>query len=115
MVGTTKRVRRTRPFPVFPLEQTIAIAQPIADNNAGRPYSRLSIAESLKRSPESSEFRALITSSSSYGLTEGGYSAAQLNLTDLGQSIVMPQTDDERGQALVSAALSIELFQRLYE
>ena len=60
-----KRKYTSRPFPYFGLEDTLAIARSIAENNACKPYSRLSLAESIDRSPESSGFRTLITSSSS--------------------------------------------------
>ena len=110
-----KRKYTQRPFPYFDLENTLAIAQSIAENNACKPYSRLSLAESIDRSPESSGFRTLITSSSSYGLTDGGYVAPQIKLTPLGLSIVAPKNDEEKRQGLIRAAFTIELFGRLYK
>ncbi len=107
--------RRRPPFPAFALEQSLVIARAIADNNAAKPYSRLSLAESIDRSPESSAFRQLITSSSAYGLTEGSYSAPQIKLTELGLSIVAPRSDVEKRGALIKAAMNIALFKRLYE
>lgn len=107
--------RYHRPFPAFGLKQSLVIARAIADNNAGRPYSRLSLAESIKRSPESSAFRQLITSSAAYGLTEGGYQAPHIKLTELGLAIVTPRSDEEQRSALIRAAMNILLFKRLYE
>lgn len=111
----TKRTRRLRPFPAYSLQDALLIAQSIADNNAGRPYSRFSLAESIGRSPESSEFRSLISSSSAYGLTEGSYQALQVNLTPAGTAIVLPRSEDERQRALVDVAMNVDLFQRLYK
>lgn len=107
--------RRQKPFPAFGLEQSLIIAQAIADNNAGKPYSRLSLAESIGRSPESSAFRALITSSAAYGLTEGSYKAPQIKLTELGASIATPRSEDEKRAGLIRAARNIPMFQRLYD
>jgi predicted nucleotide-binding protein len=113
--NTEKRAYRQRPFPSFSLEASLIIARSISENNACKPYSRLSLAESIDRSPESSAFRNLITSSSSYGLTTGGYQAAYIQLTELGLAIVAPKSDDERNAALIKATFNIELFKKLYE
>jgi predicted nucleotide-binding protein len=110
-----KRIRRGRPFPAFGLEASMAIARSIAENNACKPYSRLSLAGSIDRSPESSAFRQLISSSAAYGLTEGSYIATQIKITDLGLSIVAPKNEKEKRQGLIKAAFSIELFKKLYE
>jgi hypothetical protein len=56
----TKRSRRVRLFPSFGLEESLALARSIAGKNGCKPYSRLSLAESIERSPESSAFRGLI-------------------------------------------------------
>lgn len=110
-----RRPRRLRQFPSYNLEQTLQIALAIASYNACKPFSRLSLAESVGRSPDSSQFRTLITSSSAYGLTQGGYQAPQISLTPLGLSIVAPRSDEERRRSLVDAALMVDLFQRLYK
>ncbi len=110
-----KRTRRPRPFPVHNLEHSVALAQAIEENNAGRSYSRLSLAEAMSKSPESSAFRDLITSSTAYGLTIGSYNSAQIALTDLGTSVVSPRHPSERSKSLVEACVRIELFKKLYE
>lgn len=110
-----KRKYVLRAFPYFGLEDSLTVARSIAENNACKPYSRLSLAESIKRSPESSGFRNLITSSSSYGLTEGSYAAPQVKLTDLGLSIVAPKSDEEKRQGMIRAAFNIKQFADLYK
>jgi hypothetical protein len=84
--GGTKKVRG-RPkaeipiFPRDPLKKCVEIAEAIEKDNAGKPYDRLDLAQALNRSPDSRGFRQLITSSSRYGLTEGGYKAPKISLT----------------------------------
>lgn len=85
----------------------------IADNNAGKPYSRLTLADTLGRSPDSSSFREMITASAQYGLTVGSYAAPQLSLTDMGMTIAMPKDDAEVPPALQMAFLSNALFSKL--
>lgn len=113
--GEPDRARRVpRGFPQFDLKDTIAVAQAIADNNAGKPYSRLSLAESIGRKPDSSAFRALLSASIAYGLTEGSYKQTQIKLTALGEAATMPQSEDEKRKALVKATRSIALYEQIY-
>lgn len=113
--NTAKKKRRRHPFPNYSLEHTLAIAKAIAENNAGKPYSRISLADSIDRSPDARQFRDLISASSAYGLTQGGYSAPQISLTALGQSIVTPRYDTEYREGLIKAAMNIDLFKKLFE
>jgi predicted nucleotide-binding protein len=109
-----RKLRKPRPFPWHTLEQSVKLAHAIEEFNAGRPYSRLSLAESLGRSPESSSFRTLIVAASAYGLTSGSYKATHISLTDLGASAVSPRNPEEQTQALLEAARRIPLFNELY-
>jgi hypothetical protein len=113
--ATKGKSRRAKPYPAYGLKETLSIATAIAEQNACKPFSRLSIAEALERSPESSAFRQLITSSSLYGLTEGGYQAPKLALTPLGLSIVAPKSPSERRENLVRAGQNVELYLKLYQ
>jgi predicted nucleotide-binding protein len=112
---TDAKRRAPRPFPPFSLEDTVDIAQAIGDHNAGKPYSKLSLAETIGRKPDSSAFRGLLSASMSYGLTEGSYKQALIKLTALGESVAMPQDQTERRQALVKATRNIPLYNSLYE
>jgi predicted nucleotide-binding protein len=112
--------RRGRPsggltFPRDTFKRSIAIAESIEKNNAGKPYDRLDLAKSLNWSPNSSGFRQLITSSGRYGLTEGSYSADKITLTSLGSSIVAPTTEEEKAQSLREALLTPDLFRKVAE
>ena len=112
-----KRGRPKADAPVFPrdtLTRTLKLAESIENNNAGRPYDRLSLAKSLELSPNGSPFRNLITSALRYGLTEGGRSSDKIILTPLGSSIVAPTNESERNRGILEALLSPELFNKVY-
>lgn len=102
-------------FPRDTLKKSLTLAQAIASNNAGKPYERLLLAKATKWSPNSSRFRSLITSSGRYGLTNGGYQAEKISLTDTGTAIVKPMYDGERESALRKALLTPDLFKKVIE
>jgi len=110
--------RRSSDIPTFPrdsFKKSLRIAEAIERDNAGKLYDRLSLAKSINLSPNSSSFRQLITSSSKYGLTKGGYQAGKLELTSLGRSIVAPTSDEERKNGLRNALLTPEVFKSVLE
>jgi predicted nucleotide-binding protein len=114
----SRRGRRPAEIPTFPrhsLNEALKLAQSIEDNNAGKPYDRINLAEALNMSPNSSAFRDLITSSSRYGLTIGGRIADKIALSDIGRSIVSPMTDEQKNENLKLALLHPELFKMVYE
>ena len=55
------------------------------------------------------------SSSGRYGLTEGGYAADRINLTDIGRSIVSPRGDEERNEGLLRALKNVDFFKRFFE
>jgi hypothetical protein len=111
---TTRERAPKKPFPSFNLEDTLAIAQAIADENAGKPWSRLSLADAVGRKPDSSAFRSLLSASIQYGLTDGSYKATAISLTSLSVRIVMPKSKAERKTALLESARRIQLYDDLY-
>ena len=58
-------------FPRDSLKKSLKLAESIEKNNAGRPYNRLDLAQSVSMSPNSYGYRRLISSSGRYGLTQG--------------------------------------------
>ncbi len=102
-------------FPKRTLLDALRIAQAIQDQNAGEPYDRLDLSKALDLSPSGSSFRALITASGQFGLTEGSYSAELIALTDSGRSIVAPRTSEEKNNGLLEALLSIDVFRTFFE
>lgn len=105
-----KRTRKTRPYPPDTLEETVILAKAIYEKNAGLPMDRLLLAKAIGRTPASSAFRSLITSSAKYGLTQGNYNDTQIGLTDLGEAFAGAKNKTELDQAAAQAALTPEIF-----
>jgi len=113
----SEKKHRRKTVSVFPknsLLDALRIAQSIEKNNAGEPYNRLDLAQSLEYSPNSSTFRTLIISSGRYGLTEGGYTAPKIALMPLGKSIVAPTSDEEKNASLRTALLNVETYAKFF-
>jgi hypothetical protein len=102
--------RKTR-FPQYSLFDSLIIAQTIYKKNGGQPMRRLTIFDEMERSPESSTSRTLVTSSSAYSLTQGGYAAEIIELTPLGLEIVQGNNPE----AYLKSVYSVEIFQDFFE
>jgi len=113
--GKKKRKKSSTKYPKFSLLKSLAIGESIMDNNAGNPYDRLSLAESLNQSPGSSKFRTQIIASGKFGLTKGGYNAPKISLTPLAVSILRPKSDEEKEKALKKALFNIVLYKKIFE
>lgn len=98
-----------RPFPVHPLEKALIVIQAIVDKGAGRQMDKLLVADAIGRTPSSSEFKRLLSSSLRYGLTLGTEKADYIAPTPLGLKIAQPQSPAEKAVALVEACLKPEL------
>lgn len=112
-----KQKRRSKPLREYPgnkLEDALVIPKAIQEQNAGRPFNRLSLAKAINRKPESSAFRLLISSCGKYDLTEGSYIAKEISLTPRGKAIVGPRDPSEHRRALLEAALEPEVFKNFY-
>src|SRR5829696_8640466 len=92
-------------FPNNTLEQAVRIAQAIWDNFAGKGGAPHQIAMAIGMSPTSGTWRNLCGSAIAYGLTEGGYNAQQIVLTDLGRKAIAPAEEGDDAAALHEAAL----------
>jgi predicted nucleotide-binding protein len=114
-VSTTSAKGPTRPFPAHSLEKALAVVQAIADKGAGKPMDRLLVADALGRTPSSSEFKALLSSSLRYGLTTGTEKADAITPTELGLKIVKPESDEERATGIVQAVVFPELMKKIFE
>lgn len=87
------------------LTKTLSIAEAIWENFAGKDAPPHEIALALEFSPTSGSWRSLCGSSIAYGLTEGGYNAAQMELSELGRHIVAPTSEGDDAAARVQAIL----------
>ena len=102
-------------FPKHSLQSALQIAQVIEDKNSGNPLPPTDIAIALDKSPGSSDFRILLSSSIKYGLTVGSYNQARVSLAELGTNIVQPTDEEQKKQAVFEAAFRPELFKRIFE
>lgn len=102
-------------FPNNSLEQALRIPQAIWDNFAGKGGAPHQVAMALGLSPTSGGWRNLCGSAIAYGLTEGGYNAQQITLTELGLRIVRPLDEAEDARALREAALRPRVLKAFFE
>ena len=114
VASPTKATRLSNLFPQHRLESAVAVAEVIESANAGQPYPPTDIAIALGKSPGSSGFHTLLSSSLKYGLTVGSYKADRITQTTLGQSVTAPTNAEERQHALVRAALTPTTFSKAY-
>ena len=110
-----KRTRMVRSYPVHTLKEALSVGRAIQESNSGLPFDRVLLAKAMGTTPASSGFTMRLNSSTRYGLTQGGYSDASIELTPRGEAIVAPRDDQEMRQALTDAALQPELFRRFYQ
>lgn len=92
-------------FPNSSLELVLRLPRAIWDDLAGKPAAPLRVAMALGVKPSSGGWRNLCGSSIAYGLTEGGYNAAEIGLTPLGLKIVRPTREGEDVTGLREAIL----------
>ena len=102
-------------FPNQNLEATIRVAQALWDNFAGKGGAPHDVAIALDLSPTSGGWRNLCGSSIAYGLTEGGYAAAEITLTELGRRVVAPEEDGDDVAAKREALLNPRIMREFYE
>ncbi len=104
-------------IPVMSFEDVMSLAEGIWECASGKKVRKITLFDHLGKSPESSPSRTLVTSSSKYGLTNGGYQAEYLELTDLGSVASNPESSS-KGSAEAKFKLAIEsnkYFNHLYE
>ncbi len=80
--GEPARARTSRSFPASTFEEAFTLADAIQKFAPGQDKVRkLTLFDKLGKSPDSGPSRQLITNSSRYGLTKGGYQADFIELT----------------------------------
>lgn len=109
MPAPSNEPKRTRisqsDFPNFSLEEALRIPLGLWEHYAGKATAPHNVAMALNLSPTSGSWRNLCGASLAYGLTEGGYNASEISLTDLGRRAVAPTSEGEDSVALQEAAL----------
>ncbi len=81
--------------PLYSLEEALKIPQAITDNYGKGPAKPLEVAKVLEISPTNTYFKMRAGASIAYGLTEGGWNAAQIALAPLALKILKPQSEGE--------------------
>jgi predicted nucleotide-binding protein len=72
------------------------------------------VAIAIEKSPGSSDFRMLLSSSIKYGLSTGSYNQSKVALTGLARDIVAPTSDEAKNKALFQAAFMPPLFKSIF-
>ncbi len=85
--STKKAVKN---IPAMPFEDVLRLSQAIWECASGKKVRKITLFDYLGKSPDSGPSRLLITSSSKYGLTTGGYQAEHLELTEYGSRASNP-------------------------
>lgn len=109
--------RTARSFPASTFQEALSLASTIQQYAAGQRVRRLTLFDKLGKSPESGPSRQLITNSSKYGLTDGGYQAEHIELTPDGNLATNPEASP-RDQLVAKFRLAIEqipAFKLLYD
>lgn len=86
----TKKARKTSPFASMSAKDCEIIPKSIWKYASGEKIRRLTLFDQLGKSPDSGPSRTLITASSKYGYTKGGYHADYIELTPDGYKAFNP-------------------------
>lgn len=117
-VSTNDAAKRSRisqsDFPNISLEEALRIAKGLWENYAGKGTAPHNVAMALDLSPTSGGWRNLCGASIAYGLTDGGYNASEIILTELGKRVVAPISEGDDLVALQEAALKPRLMGDFY-
>lgn len=113
--GTRGRVSQSD-VPRHTLSEALRIAEALSEQFAKKPTKPYYVADALGVSPTSSRFRTLTGAAVAYGLTTGGYNAAEIGLTPLGRRAVAPTVDNDdvaaRREALMKPRVIREFLER---
>jgi predicted nucleotide-binding protein len=102
-------------FPKHSLKTALRVASALEEKNAGNPMPPTDVAIALNKSPGSSDFRILLSSSIKYGLSTGSYNQVKVGLTGLARDILEPTSDETKAKALAQAAFTPQLFGRIFD
>lgn len=80
-------------IPAYELDEALLVAKAILQQYGGHASTPLDVAAAMDLTPASSKFRMLCGASIAYGLTSGGYNAAQISVADLAKQIIEPQEE----------------------
>lgn len=101
-------------FPRLSLRKVLPLVKKILELGEGDPVPRLVVFDKLGKAPNSGPSRMLVTTSSAYGLTTGGYQAERLGITDLGKALASSNSS-MLTQEVIRVLLSNDLFNKFYD
>ncbi|MGN0402778.1 MAG: hypothetical protein ACI4HQ_11065 [Acetatifactor sp.] len=112
-----KRGRKNMPFATMCASECVAIPEGIWKYASGEKIRRITLFDQLGKSPDSGPSRTMVTASSKYGFTNGGYQAEYLELSNEGYVAFNPDEQvDKRLQAKFNLVIQgNEFFSSLYE
>lgn len=96
---SAKSTEKTRSYmsqeeiPAYDLDEAVLVAKAIIQEYGGHAATPLDVAAAMDLLPTTGKFRMLCGASIAYGLTSGGYNAAQISVTPLARQIVEPQEE----------------------
>ncbi|MGD0569013.1 MAG: TIR domain-containing protein [Candidatus Sulfotelmatobacter sp.] len=101
-------------FPKHPLKTALRVPLALEEKNSGNPMPPTDVAIAIDKSPGSSDFRMLLSSSIKYGLSTGSYNQSKVTLTALARDIVAPTSDEAKSRALLQSAFMPPLFKSIF-
>lgn len=108
----SKRIKRN--FPNHTLEEALIVARRIHKENNHYSLNRLLLAEALEISPNSTNFRDILSSSQKYGLTTGNIRSTEIALTEIAITITDNPDSQKRLTSLKNACLNPPIFKKFY-
>ncbi len=101
-------------FPKHSLKTALRVPLALEEKNSGNPMPPTDVAIAIEKSPGSSDFRMLLSSSIKYGLSTGSYNQSKIALTGLARDIVAPTSDEAKKTALFQSAFMPPLFKSIF-
>jgi predicted nucleotide-binding protein len=102
-------------FPKHSLRTAMRVATALEEKNSGNAMPPTDVAIAIGKSPGSSDFRMLLSSSIKYGLTSGSYNQSKVSLTALARDILEPTSDESKSKAMSQAAFAPQIFGRIFD
>ncbi len=103
-------------FPQTTLKEAQRVPFALVENFGGTSGSPPDVALAINVSPSSSNWRSLTGASEAYGLTEGGFNATVIKLTQLGRKLVAPEEEGQdivaRREAILKPRILREFFEK---
>ncbi len=99
--------------PSYGLEEALRVPKAIYENYGGKPVTPIQLAQALEMLPTSGPFKMLCGASIAYGLTDGGYNAAEIKLQPLAIRILRPLKENDDLTAKREALLTPKVIGQL--